>query len=74
MNNSVKSNYEYLLDDFSCLFDNFDQIQYNAKFPNEIIENFFIKKRNKIKEKSNYIYTISFVINPLEKIKDIKAV
>ena len=27
MNNSVKSNYEYLLDDFSCLFDNFDQMK-----------------------------------------------
>lgn len=72
VNNSVKSNYEYLLDDFSCLFDNFDQIKFNSKFPNEIIENFFEKKRNKNKEKNNYNYTISFGNNPLEKIKDIQ--
>ena len=68
----MKLNYEYLLDDFTCLSDNFDQIEYNSKFPNEIIENFFEKKRNKNKEKSNYNCTISFGNNPLEKIKDIQ--
>ena len=72
INNSVKSNYEYLLDDFSCLFDNYDQIKFNSKFPNEIIENFLEKKRNKNKEKSNLNYTLSFGTNPLEKIKDIQ--
>ena len=70
LSNSIKSNYEKLSENFSDSFDNFGQIKSNSEFPNEVIEKFFEKKRNKYKEKSNFNYT--FGVNPLESIKDVQ--
>ena len=45
------------------------------KFPNEVIEKFFERKKNKKKEKENKdneLYMNSFGINPLERLKEIQ--
>jgi hypothetical protein len=74
LSNSIKFSFGHLLDDFSDKNDNLGQIKSNSEFPNEIIERFFQKKRNKYKEKNinNFNYISSFGNNPLEKIKDIQ--
>ena len=72
LSNSIKSNYEQLSENFSDSFDIFGQIKSNSEFPNEVIEKFFEKKRNKYKEKNNYNYISSFGDDPLESIKDIQ--
>ncbi len=74
INNSIKFSYDHLLDSFSDSNDNFGHIKSNSQFPNEVIEKFFQKKRNKYKEKNinNYNYITSFGSNPLESIKDIQ--
>ena len=70
LSNSIKSNYEQLSENFAGSFDNFWQIKSNSDFPKEVIEKFYTKKRNKYKEKNNYIS--SFGENPLESIKDVQ--
>ena len=57
--------------------DNYNKIKYNMKFPNELIEKFFERKKNKKKEnkdkdKDNDLYMNSFGINPLDRLKDIQ--
>ena len=70
--NSIKTSFEYLTNNkFSCTFDNFGQIKSNSKFPNDLIEKFLEKKRNKNKEKNNNNY-VTFGNNPLETLKDIQ--
>ena len=52
-----------------------DNFIYNMKFPNEVIEKFFERKKNKKKEKENKdneLYMNSFGINPLERLKEIQ--
>ena len=70
--NSIKKNYEYLIDDFFNSSDNFEKINLDYEFPNEVIEKFLEKKRNKNKEKNNNNYITSFGRNPLEKIKEVQ--
>ena len=47
VSNSIKTSYEYLTDSFLDPFDNFGQINSNNDFPNEIIDKFLERKRNK---------------------------
>ncbi len=72
VSNSIKNSYEYLTDNFSDSFDNFYQIKSNNDFPNEVIEKFLERKRNKSKEKNNYNIISSFGQNPLESLKNIQ--
>ena len=72
VSNSIKTSYEYLTDNFSDSFDNFYQIKSNNDFPNEIIEKFLERKRNKKKKKNNYNNIPSFGKNPLESLKNIQ--
>ena len=73
VSNSIKTSYEYLTDNFLDSFDNFGQINSNNDFPNEIIDKFLERKRNKNKEKNNYNYISSFGTNPLETLKNIQT-
>ena len=54
--------------------DNFIQIKNNSKFPNELIEKFFERKKIRKKEfnKDNDLLMNSFGINPLERLKEIQ--
>ena len=69
VSNSIKESYEYLSENFSDYADNSCQITNNLEFPDEIIEKFFEKKKNKNKEKNSFNY-ISFGNNPLESLKE----
>ena len=72
VSNSIKTSYEYLTNNFVDSFDNFYQIKSNNNFPNEIIEKFLERKRNKNKEKNNSNIISSFGQNPLESLKNIQ--
>ena len=69
LNSSIKTSYEYFSHNFKDSFDNSGLLRANSEFPNELIEKFFEKKRNK---KNNNRYISSFGINPLESIKEIQ--
>ena len=69
LNNSIKTSYEFFSHNFSDSFDNSGQLKSNCEFPNEVIEKFFEKKRNK---KNNYNYILSFGSNPLESMKEVQ--
>jgi len=74
--NSIKKTHEYFSTNFSSSFNTFNQIKSNMEFPKEVINAFFDKKRNKIKEKNisncNNSQKSSFGINPLEALKDVQ--
>ena len=72
VSNSIKTSYEYLTNNFVDTFDNFYQIKSNNNFPNEIIEKFLERKRNKNREKNNSNIISSFGQNPLESLKNIQ--
>ena len=73
INSTINKSYDIYTKKFECTNENFGNIKFNMKFPNEVIEKFFERKKNKKKEnKDNANYINSFGINPLERLKEIQ--
>jgi hypothetical protein len=73
INNTINKSYDIYTKKLENSYDNSGKIKYNMKFPNEVIEKFFERKKNKRKEnKDNNNYMNSFGCNPLERLKEIQ--
>ena len=73
INNTINKSYEIYTKKFESHNENFGSIKFNMKFPNDVIEKFFERKKSKKKEnKDNINYINSFGLNPLERLKEIQ--
>ena len=73
INNTINKSYDIYTKKFENSNEIFGSIKFNMKFPNDVIEKFFERKKNKKKEnKDNNNYINSFGVNPLERLKEIQ--
>ena len=73
INNTINKSYDIYTTKLENPNENSGKIMFNMKFPNEVIEKFYERKKNKKKEnKDNNIYMNSFGSNPLERLKEIQ--
>ena len=71
--NTINKSYDIYNKKINNSYENSGKIQYNMKFPNDVIEKFFERKKSKKKEnKDNNNYINSFGCNPLERLKEIQ--
>ena len=72
--NTINKSYGFFSKNLESQDDNFGKIKYNIKFPNDVIEKFFERKKIKKKENkdNNNYYINSFGNNPLERLKEIQ--
>ena len=72
--NTINKSYGFFSKNLESQDENFGKIKYNIKFPNDVIEKFFERKKIKKKENkdNNNYYINSFGNNPLERLKEIQ--
>ena len=75
ISNTINKSYDIYTKKLENSYEKSGMIKYNMKFPNEVIEKFFERKKSKKKENkdsgNNYFMT-SFGTNPLERLKEIQ--
>ena len=72
INNTISKSYDIYTKKIEYSYENSGNIKYNLNFPNEIIEKFFERKKNKKKENKDNIPLNLFGDNPLERLKEIQ--
>ena len=72
INNTINKSYDIYTKKIENLYENSGTIISNMKFPNEVIEKFFERKKSKKKENKDSNYFNLFGNNPLERLKEIQ--